>query len=62
MKKGTLLCKLFGHKFHAEHIEYTPHYLKMVEQGMAHMLMPDDFIRVGHVTDYCVRCGLREAK
>lgn len=62
MKKiriGTLACILFGHKFHGERIEFNPHYLKMVEQGMIGTMQCGDYHLVGFQTDYCVRCGIK---
>lgn len=58
MKKGTLGCLLFGHKFHAERVELLPHYLKLVESGLATGLTKYDFHMLGFQTDYCVRCGV----
>lgn len=58
MKTGTFLCWLFGHKFHGERLEYHPHYLKLVEQGLVSTLMRDaDVHMIGFQTSYCVRCG-----
>lgn len=58
MNTGTLKCKLFGHSFHGERVVFDPHYLKLVEMGIASRRMKDDFHMVGFQTDYCTRCGI----
>lgn len=56
--KINLYCRIFGHKFHGEKVEFEPHYLKLVEKGIAIMRTDRDFHLVGFQTDYCVNCGL----
>lgn len=48
IKKGTLACRLFGHKFLEEKLEYHPYHSEI------------DYQLVGYQTDYCVRCGLQD--
>ena len=60
IKKGTLACRLFGHKFHGEKLEYHPHYLEGVKNGTMSVLLQKDFHLMGFQTDYCVRCGLQD--
>lgn len=56
---GTLRCKLFGHKMYGQRVVYDPHYLNMVEQGIATFRTSYDLHREGFPTDYCVRCGIK---
>jgi hypothetical protein len=60
MRKGTLACMLVGHKFHAERVEYEPHYKKLVKNGQVAFLTKGDYHLVGFTTEYCIRCGKRD--
>ena len=59
---GTLNCKLFGHKFIGEKMEYDPHYLKLVETGLAGVRLSSDYHIERFRIDYCVRCGIDKEK
>lgn len=60
--KGTLSCKLFGHKFRASWLELTEAAKKGLENGIIGVLVRHDYIQVSGPVSYCVRCGLSKSE
>lgn len=59
MKTGTLLCRFFGHNFIGKKLVYDPHYLKLVDLGLAGVMTAMDYHHETYLSDYCVRCGIK---
>ena len=56
--KGTLTCKILGHKFRACWLELTEAAKQGLEKGAIAVLTKYDYTEYCGPVDYCVRCGL----